>query len=99
MLDPSIVNGTSKDNCDRGSSTAKNNDVSDNLSIRTPLTSNVTYNVIMSWKSQTPRKEAATPLTADETMCVIGDVTLMESRLAIPMRKPNAPYEDRHISV
>ena len=59
----------------------------------------MTYNVIMSWKSQTPRKEAATPLTAEETMCVIGDVTLTESRIAIPKRKPNAPYEDRYISV
>ena len=42
-------------------------------------------------KSQTPRKEAATPRTAEDTMCVIGEVTLMESREARDMRKPNVP--------
>ena len=44
-----------------------------------------------SWKSHTPRSDAATPRTAEETMCVIGEVTLIESRLAMLMRKPNTP--------
>lgn len=45
-----------------------------------------------SLNTQTPRKEAATPRTADETMCVIGDVTLMDRRLAILIKKPITPY-------
>lgn len=44
-----------------------------------------------SLNTQTPRKDAATPRTADETMCVIGDVTLMERRLAILIKKPIIP--------
>lgn len=55
-----------------------------------------THVVMMSWKSHMPRRDAATPRTADETMCVIGEVTLMESRLAMLMRKPKTPCgEDR----
>ena len=50
-----------------------------------------TYVLMMSWKSQTPSIDAATPRTADETMCVIGEVTLMESRLAMLIRKPKTP--------
>ena len=46
---------------------------------------------MMSWKIQTPRKDAATPRTADETMCVIGEVTLMESKEARLIRKPKVP--------
>lgn len=48
----------------------------------------------MSLKSHTPRRDAATPRTADETMCVIGDVTLIDIRLARLMRKPNAPCSE-----
>lgn len=44
-----------------------------------------------SLNTHTPRKEAATPRTADETMCVIGEVTLMERRLAILIKKPSTP--------
>ena len=43
-------------------------------------------------KTHTPRKEAATPRTADDTMCVMGEVTLMDKRLAIHMRKPIIPF-------
>lgn len=48
-----------------------------------------------SWKSHTPSPEAATPRTADETMCVMGEVTLMDMRLATLIRKPNTPYAQR----
>lgn len=50
-----------------------------------------TYVVMISSKSQIARSEPATPRTAEETMCVIGDVTLMESRLAMLIRKPMMP--------
>ena len=46
----------------------------------------------MSWKSHTPSRDAATPRTAEDTMCVIGDVTLMDSKLAMLMAKPRTPY-------
>ncbi len=50
------------------------------------------YCVTMSWKSHTPRRDAATPRTAEETICVMGEVTLIDIKLARLMRKPNAPY-------
>jgi len=50
-----------------------------------------TYVVMISWKSHIPRSEAATPRTADETMCVIGEVTLIESKLAMLIMKPRIP--------
>ena len=50
------------------------------------------YVEMISLKSHTPRNDAATPRTAEDTMCVIGDVTLMESRLAMPIRKPKTPW-------
>lgn len=53
---------------------------------------NETYVVIISWNSHIPSRDAATPRTAEETMCVIGEVTLMESRLAIFIRNPRRPY-------
>lgn len=52
---------------------------------------NETYVVIMSWNNHIPKNDAATPRTAEEIMCVMGDVTLIESRLAILMRKPKIP--------
>lgn len=45
-----------------------------------------------------PKSEAATPRTADETMWVIGEVTLIERRLAMLMRKPVAPYQQYFVS-
>jgi len=50
-----------------------------------------TYVVMISRNNHTPRREAATPRTAEEIMCVIGEVTLIERRLAMLMRKPNKP--------
>ena len=47
--------------------------------------------VMISPNNQTPNRLCATPRTAEETMWVIGDVTLMESKAAIDMRKPNVP--------
>lgn len=38
-----------------------------------------------------PNNDAATPRTAEETMCVIGDVTLIESRLARLIKNPITP--------
>ncbi len=46
----------------------------------------------MSSKNQTPSTDAATPRTAEDTICVIGDVTLMDSRLAMLIKKPRTPY-------
>ena len=43
-------------------------------------------------KTHTPRKDAATPRTADDTICVMGDATLIDKRLAMLMRKPITPY-------
>jgi hypothetical protein len=37
------------------------------------------------------RTEAATPRTAEDTMWVMGEVTLMESRLARLIMKPSTP--------
>ena len=52
----------------------------------------VTHIVNMSPKIATPRADAATPRIADETMCVIGDVTFIERTLAIESRKPTLPW-------
>lgn len=49
-------------------------------------------NVVMtSEKSHMPRMDAATPLTAEETMCVMGEVTFMDNKLAMLIKKPNRP--------
>lgn len=53
------------------------------------------YVVMISWNSHAPSTEAATPRTADDTMCVIGEVTLMESKLAILIKKPTTPCNSR----
>lgn len=42
-----------------------------------------------------PRSEAATPRTAEDTICVIGEVTLIDSKLAMLIKKPKTPYTDR----
>lgn len=49
------------------------------------------YVVMTSWNNHIPKSEAATPRTAEETICVIGEVTLIDKRLAILMRNPSAP--------
>lgn len=49
--------------------------------------------MMISRNNHIPKSEAATPRTADETMCVMGDVTLIDRRLAILMRNPKTPYE------
>jgi hypothetical protein len=48
---------------------------------------------MISWNNDIPRSEAATPRTADETIWVMGEVTLIERRLAILMRNPKTPYQ------
>jgi hypothetical protein len=50
-----------------------------------------THPEIMSPKYHIPNMEAATPLTAEDTMCVMGEVTLMDNRLARLIIKPSAP--------
>lgn len=47
--------------------------------------------VMISWKSQRPRREAATPRTAEETIWVMGEVTLIDRRLAILIKNPRTP--------
>lgn len=46
---------------------------------------------ITSLNRDLPNNDAATPRTAEEIMCVIGDVTLMESRLARLIKNPITP--------
>jgi len=56
--------------------------------------------VIISLKTHTPSKDAATPRTADDTMCVTGEVTLMERRDEIHIKKPRVPVsKEPHINV
>lgn len=49
------------------------------------------YVVMMSWKSHMPSREAATPRTAEEIIWVMGEVTLMDKREAMDIRKPMMP--------
>lgn len=46
---------------------------------------------ITSPNSHMASTDDATPRTADEIMCVIGDVTLIESKLARLIKKPSTP--------
>jgi hypothetical protein len=46
---------------------------------------------MISWNSHIPKSDAATPRTAEDTMCVIGEVTLMDNKLAILIKKPIIP--------
>jgi hypothetical protein len=57
-----------------------------------------THLEIMSPKYHIPNRDAATPLTADDTMCVIGEVILMDRRLARLIIKPMAPCHDASVS-
>jgi len=41
--------------------------------------------------SHTPKKDAATPRTAEDTICVIGDVTFMDNKLAMLIKNPTTP--------
>lgn len=50
-----------------------------------------THPEMMSPNNHIPNREAATPLTAEDTMCVMGEVTLMDKRLARLIIKPSAP--------
>ena len=51
-----------------------------------------TYELRISSNNNTPRRAPATPRTALETMWVIGEVTLIERRLAILIKNPSMPY-------
>jgi hypothetical protein len=50
-----------------------------------------THVVIISWKNHTPRRVTTTPRTAEETICVMGEVTFMLKNPAMQMRKPKRP--------
>jgi hypothetical protein len=50
-----------------------------------------TYPVMRSPKNQTLSSVCTTPRAADDTICVTGDVTLMERKPAMQMRKPTTP--------
>ena len=47
--------------------------------------------VIISLNNFIANSDPATPRTADDTMCVMGEVTLIESKLAMLIRKPTTP--------
>ena len=47
--------------------------------------------VMISLKSFIANRDHATPRTGDDIMCVIGEVTLIESKLAMLIRKPMIP--------
>jgi hypothetical protein len=49
------------------------------------------HKVMMSPKRATPRMDAATPRTAEEIMCVIGDVTWIDRAQAMESRNPTLP--------
>jgi hypothetical protein len=49
--------------------------------------------VMISWNNHMPRREAATPRTAEETICVMGEVTLIDKREAMDIRKPRMPFK------
>lgn len=49
------------------------------------------HKVKMSPKRATPRMDAATPRTAEEIMCVIGDVTWIDRAQAMESRNPTLP--------
>lgn len=51
----------------------------------------VAHKVKVSPNRATPRKDAATPRMAEEIMCVIGDVTLIERVPAMESRNPTLP--------
>jgi hypothetical protein len=47
--------------------------------------------VMISWNNHIAKSDPATPRTADDTMCVIGDVTLIDNKLARLIMKPSRP--------
>ena len=49
-----------------------------------------------SWKNHTPKTVTTTPRTADDTMCVMGDVTLMLMNPAMQIRNPNNPCAQKN---
>lgn len=64
------------------------------ISSRTGLQDNATHVERTSLKSDIPRRALATPRTALETMWVMGDVTLIESKDAMLIRNPITPYKN-----
>lgn len=90
MLFPGVVQGT-KQNNGNGCGTSTRSEKLDYISFS--LYKLNTYARITSRKSHIPRRDAATPRTADEIICVIGEVTLIESRLARLIKKPRVPYQ------
>lgn len=47
--------------------------------------------VMMSLNNFIANRDPATPRTADDIICVMGEVTLMESKLAMLIKKPMIP--------
>lgn len=54
-----------------------------------------THVVITSLKSHMARTEPTTPRTAEETIWVMGEVTLIDNKLAMLIKKPKMPLVDR----
>jgi hypothetical protein len=50
-----------------------------------------THEVMTSLNSHTPSTDPATPRTAEETIWVMGEVTLIDNKLAMLIKKPNTP--------
>ena len=48
---------------------------------------------MISLNNSIANRDPATPRTADDTMCVMGEVTLIESKLAMLIKKPMTPYK------
>lgn len=47
--------------------------------------------VMVSLNNFIANRDPATPRTADDIMCVMGEVTLIESKLAMLIKKPMTP--------
>lgn len=88
MLHPCVENGTGEDG-GNGRSAATADAGLARIAVRK---NKCTYVLMISWNSQTPSMDAATPRTAEDTICVMGEVTLMDSKLAMLIKKPNMPY-------
>jgi len=88
VFDPGVVNGSAEDDRNGGCSSADRH-LSSLLIVQSRWKTHV---VITSLNNHTPSTEPATPLTAEETMWVMGEVTLIDNRLAMLIKKPKTPW-------
>ena len=88
MLGPRVIYRPAKNEYD-GRSTASAFIMSASPGKR--LTIDSAHKVMISLKRAMPRMDAATPRTAEEIMCVIGDVTWIDRAQAMESRNPTLP--------